>query len=73
MDRAVRAVGARHGVTDLQRRWLERIRAEIKARVVVDGAALDEPPSPSRAGHKRINKSFTAEIDTILQEIAAET
>ena len=73
VDRAIRAVGARHGVTDLQRRWLERIGAEIKARVVVDPAALDEPPFAQQGGYKRINKLFTGEIDTILQEIAAET
>ena len=73
VDRAVRAVGARHKVTDPQRRWLERIAAEIKAKVVVDRAALDEPPFAGQGGFARLNKLFTGNLETILRDIAAET
>lgn len=73
VDRAIRKVGARHGVTDAQRRWLEQIGREMKARTVVDRAALDEPPFAQQGGFRRLDKIFDGSLQTILEEIAAET
>ena len=73
VDRAIRAVGARHGVTDVQRRWLDQIGREIKSRVVLDRAALDEPPFAQQGGFRRLDKVFNGEIEAILREIATET
>ena len=73
VDRAIRTVGARHGVTDAQRRWLEQIGRELKSRIVLDRAALDEPPFAQRGGFRGLDKVFNGEIEAILREIATET
>ena len=65
VDRAIRAVGARHGVDDVQRRWLEQIGRELKSRIVLDRAALDEPPFAQRGGFRGLDKVFNGEIEAI--------
>ncbi|MEM8557884.1 MAG: type I restriction-modification system endonuclease [Bacteroidota bacterium] len=73
VDRAVRAVAARHARTVPQRRWLQRIGEEIKAKLVVDRAALDEPPFAQQGGFRRLDKLFDGHLEQILGEIADET
>lgn len=73
VDNAVRAVGARHKLTDPQRRWLEQIGREIKSRTIVDRTALDEPPFSQQGGFRRLDRLFNGELETILQEVAQET
>jgi type I restriction enzyme R subunit len=73
VDRAVRSVAARHAKTEPQRRWLDLIGRELKSRIVVDRAALDEPPFAQQGGFRRLDKLFNGEIEAVLQEIAAET
>ena len=73
VDSAVRAVGARHKLTDPQRRWLEQIGLEIKSRIIVDRTALDEPPFSQQGGFRRLDRLFNGELETILQEVAQET
>jgi type I restriction enzyme R subunit len=73
VDRAVRIVAARHAANDVQRRWLDQIGREVKSRIVVDRAALDEPPFAQQGGFRRLDKLFNGEIEAILSEIAAET
>lgn len=50
VDRAIRAVGARHRFDDVQRRWLEQIGRELKSRIVLDRTAFDEPPFSLQGG-----------------------
>ena len=59
--------------TDAQRRWLEQIGRELKSRIVLDRAALDEPPFAQQGGFRRLDKVFNGEIEAILREIATET
>ena len=73
VDNAIRAVGARHKLTDPQRRWMEQIGREMKSRTVVDKAALDEPPFSQQGGFRRLDKLFNGELEAILEEVATET
>lgn len=73
VDHAVRNVAARHKLDAVQMRWLSRIGDEMKAKVVVDREAFDEPPFSQQGGYKRLNKMFGGELDAILDEIKHET
>ena len=73
VDRAIRTVGARHRLDDVQRRWLEQIGRELKSRVVLDRAALDEPPFAQQGGFRRLERVFNGETEEILREVASET
>jgi type I restriction enzyme R subunit len=73
VDHAIRAVGARHRFDDVQRRWLGQIGRELKSRIVLDRAALDEPPFSQQGGFRRLDGIFKGETEEILREVASET
>jgi type I restriction enzyme R subunit len=73
VDRAIRVVSTRHGLDDVKRRWLEQIGRELKSKVVLDRAALDEPPFAQQGGFKRLDRIFGGKVEALLGEIAAET
>lgn len=73
VDRAIRTVGARHRFDDVQRKWLDQIGRELKSRVVLDRAALDEPPFSLRGGFRRLDRDFNGDAEQILREVASET
>ena len=73
VDRAIRTVGVRHHLDDVQRKWLEQIGRELKSRVVLDRAALDEPPFAQHGGFRRLERVLNEETEEILREVASET
>ena len=73
VDRAIRKVAKERALNDKQRRWLERIGGEMKSRIVVDRAALDDAPFAQQGGFKRIDKDFGGEAEEILRAIADAT
>jgi hypothetical protein len=70
VDRAIGTVGVRHRHDDVQRKWLDQIGRELKGRVVLDRAALDEPPFSPRGGVRRLDRDLNGEAEQILRQIA---
>jgi type I restriction enzyme R subunit len=58
--------------TDPQRKWLQRIGEQLEREIVVDKAALDQPPFDVKGGYPRLNKVFGGKLDTILGDIGEE-
>jgi len=73
VDAALRRVSARHHLTDVQMRWLQRIGDEMKSRIVLDRDAFEEPPFSQQGGFRRIDRFFDGRLDAILDEIRTET
>ncbi|WP_420392109.1 hypothetical protein [Acuticoccus sp.] len=45
----------------------------MKTRIVVDRAALDEPPFPQQGGFHRIDKAFKGSVEDVLRDVADAT
>jgi type I restriction enzyme R subunit len=72
VDRALQHVLQDHDWSGVQKRWLQRIAKQIKRNVVVDRAALDEPPFEQSGGYDRLNKIFDGELSEVLDELQEE-
>lgn len=55
-----------------QRKWLDRIAAQLKKNTIVDRAALDERPFSAQGGFKRVNKLFDGQLEQVPGEITEE-
>lgn len=53
----------------LQRKWLERIEAQLIKETVVDKDAFNREPFKGQGGFDKINKIFGGELDQVLDEI----
>lgn len=58
--------------TQAQVRWLDRIVTQIKKQAVVDEDSLNAGAFNSAGGYKRINKSFSGKLDTLLEDLHSE-
>lgn len=72
VQRAIAAVVARGGWTDVQRRWLHRIGEQLEKEIVVDAAALDDEPFRADGGFRLINKRFDGKLEALLGDIGEE-
>lgn len=72
VDRAVERIMKRHAFTDPQRKWLNRIAAQLKHETVVDKAALDADQFKADGGFNHIDKKFDHKLEALLGELAEE-
>ncbi len=72
VKRAIAAIVARGGWTDVQRRWLHRIGEQLEKEIVVDAAALDDEPFRADGGFRLINKRFDGKLGALLGDISEE-
>jgi type I restriction enzyme, R subunit len=72
VKRAIAAIEARGGWTDVQRRWLRRIGEQLEKEFVVDTAALDDEPFKADGGFRLINKRFDGKLEALLGDISEE-
>jgi type I restriction enzyme R subunit len=72
VKRAVAAIEARGGWTDVQRKWLHRIGEQLEREIVVDAASLDEEPFKGQGGFRQINKRFDGKLESLLGDIGEE-
>ncbi|HEX3917500.1 MAG TPA: type I restriction-modification system endonuclease [Caulobacteraceae bacterium] len=70
--RAISAIEARGGWSDVQKRWLRRIGEQLEKEVVVDPAALDDEPFKADGGFRLINKRFDGKLGALLGDISEE-
>jgi type I restriction enzyme R subunit len=70
VDRALRTLLASRPWTPGQRKWLQRIGAQMKVEVIVDRTNLDEGEFKAQAGgFDRLNKQFKGELEGILGDL----
>lgn len=72
VKKAVAAIKARGGWTDVQKRWLDRIGEQIEKEIVVDRDALDQEPFKADGGFRLLNLRFEGRLETILADISEE-
>ena len=73
VDRALnRLLQGDHDWTRVQERWLKRIARQIRENTVVDREALDEQPSRSQGGCRRLDNVFDGQLDDVLGEMHEE-
>jgi type I restriction enzyme R subunit len=70
VDRALKKLLAKQAWTDPQRKWLNRIGAQLKKEKVVDRSAFDEGQFASDGGFARLNKQFEGRLEQLLGELA---
>jgi type I restriction enzyme R subunit len=70
VDRALKKLLAKQAWTDPQRKWLNRIGAQLKKEKVVDRSAFDEGQFASDGGFARLNKQFEGRLEQLLAELA---
>lgn len=69
VDTALARMLAGRAWTDEQRRWLERIAAQMKAEVVVDRPALDRGAFQTIGGARRADKVFDGQVEAVLGDL----
>jgi type I restriction enzyme R subunit len=57
--------------TEPQRKWLQRIGAQLKLEIVVDRQAIDRGQFKTEGGFPRLNKVFDGKLDDLLKDINA--
>jgi type I restriction enzyme R subunit len=73
VDHAVQRLRKKHSFTDPQRKWLERIAAQVKHDHVVDTELLEKGDLKAEGGgFTRQNKAFDGKLDVLLKELAEE-
>lgn len=55
-----------------QKKWLDRICAQLKIETVVDRAALDTGEFKARGGFAHLNKAFDGKLEAVLGDLADE-
>jgi type I restriction enzyme R subunit len=69
VSRAVAAIIARGGWTDVQKRWLRRIGEQIEKEIVVDRESLDQEPFRADGGFRVLNQRFGGRLEAVLGDI----
>jgi type I restriction enzyme R subunit len=69
VDRALRAILAKQPWTPPQRKWLERIAAQLKQETIVDKTALDRGQFQAQGGFRRLNKIFNGKLEAVLSDL----
>lgn len=72
VDRAIEAILARGGWTEVQKKWLHRIGEQIEREIVVDAASLDQDPFREHGGFRQLNRRFGGKLVAILGDISEE-
>ena len=72
VDQGVRRFLAAHPLDAPQRKWPERIAAQLEVDTIVDREALDRGQFGAQGGFTRIDKSFDGKLETVLGELADE-
>ena len=72
VDRAMKRIHASQPWTTPQRKWLDRIAAQVKKETIVDREALDQDKFKADGGFKRLNKVFDGKLERLLGEIQDE-
>ena len=72
VDRGARRFLASHPLDAPQKKWLERIAAQLKVETIVDREALDRGQFAAQGGFTRIDKSFDGKLEAVLGELADE-
>ncbi len=70
VDRALGRILSRGRWSEPQRRWLQRIAAQLKKEVVVDRAALDQGEFKQHGGFARLDKVFDGRLEQVLHDLA---
>lgn len=65
----LKRVLAAHSWTTPQRKWLERLAAQIQENTVVDREALDQAPFHQTGGLRKLNKVFDGRAEEVLAEL----
>jgi type I restriction enzyme R subunit len=71
VDRAHQRLLKAHTFTEPQRKWLDRIAAQVKVETVVDKDSLDKGEFRQKGGFAYINKAFDGKLEAVLGELAA--
>lgn len=69
VERGLRRLLGRGSWTEPQRKWLERIAAQMKAETIVDRAALDSGEFARKGGFSRIDKVFDGRLEQVLGDL----
>jgi type I restriction enzyme R subunit len=69
VDRALKKILARRPWTAPQRKWLERIGAQLKLETIVDREALDREPFERHGGFAQIDRAFDGQLEQILGDL----
>jgi type I restriction enzyme R subunit len=72
VNRAVAAIIARGGWTEIQKRWLRRIGEQIEKEIVVDRESLDQEPFRADGGFRVLNQRFGGRLESVLADIGEE-
>ncbi len=69
INKAMQKVLALRPWTKIQRKWLDRIEAQLLRETVVDREAFYREPFKGQGGFDKINKVFGGELEQVLNEI----
>jgi len=66
---AVQKILQRQAWTEVQRKWINRIGAQLEQEIVVDRAAFDAEPFAAQGGWSRIDRVFNGELQQVVRDI----
>ncbi|KUO59703.1 MAG: type I restriction endonuclease subunit R [Gracilibacter sp. BRH_c7a] len=69
IKKAMQKVYSLNNWTKIQRKWLERIEAQLLRETIVDKESLDREPFKEYGGYKKLNKIFDGKMEQVLGEI----
>lgn len=69
VEKALQRILGRAGWDPQQRKWLERIAAQMKAETIVDRAALDAGEFARRGGFRRLDRLFEGRLAQVLGDL----
>jgi type I restriction enzyme R subunit len=72
VDRAVTKLVAANTFTPPQKKWLERIAAQLKQEVVVDTEAFDRGAFANHGGWKNVDKAFGGRLQQVMNDLGDE-
>jgi type I restriction enzyme R subunit len=66
---AVQAILQKRPWTEVQRKWINRIGAQLELEIVVDRAAFDAEPFAAQGGWSRIDRVFNGELEQVVRDL----
>lgn len=66
---AIQAILQKRPWTEVQRKWINRIGAQIELEIVVDQDAFDAEPFAGHGGWSRIDRVFNGELAQVVRDI----
>lgn len=66
---AVQAILQKRQWTEVQRKWINRIGAQLELEIVVDRAAFDAEPFAAQGGWSRIDRVFNGELEQVVRDL----